>query len=550
MSTRGSFSVVILCAVWGVAVSSAIVARPLLPVDETRYLAVAWEMWQRGDFLVPYLNGEPYSHKPPFLFWIMQAGWAVFGVNDWWPRLVAPLFGLAALLLTRRLGRLLWPGLPAAGDVAALVTLGALYWTLFTTMTMFDMLHGCFAVAGMIGLVMAARGRLVGGFAVFGLAVGFGVLGKGPAILVHLLPAALAAPLWVRCLEGQSDGDTPGWGRWYAGLGAGVALGAVIGLAWALPAASSGGDAYRNAILWGQSAGRMVDSFAHGRPFWWFAAILPVMVLPWLIWPAAWRTARGAAAEMAKDGGARLAFIWFTLAFVAFSAISGKQPHYLVPEFPALALLLSRALVAAPQIDGHGFWRRVDHWIPAALVLALAAVLAAAFHFDLKPSWATSAGDARLWPLAGVVAITAAYWCRPGTTVVSRVWRISALSVVLIVAVHLTLRPLMAESHDFRAFSKELKVFEDQGFTFVTFGKYHGQFQFLGRLTRPFGIVDGPAELEAWLKDHPKAMIVALHRELPEGAAPSAQVRFRSRLIGAWPADRYPPRVKRLGGAD
>ena len=55
--------------------------------------------------------------------------------------------------------------------------------------------------------------------------IGFGVLGKGPAILVHLLPVALAAPLWVRCLEGQSDGDTPGWGRWYAGVGAGVAQG-------------------------------------------------------------------------------------------------------------------------------------------------------------------------------------------------------------------------------------------------------------------------------------------------------------------------------------
>ena len=65
--------------------------RPVLPVDETRYLTVAWEMWLRGDFLVPYINGEPYSHKPPLLFWLIHLGWAVFGVNDWWPRLVAPL---------------------------------------------------------------------------------------------------------------------------------------------------------------------------------------------------------------------------------------------------------------------------------------------------------------------------------------------------------------------------------------------------------------------------------------------------------------------------
>ncbi len=51
--------------------------RPLWPVGETRYASVAWEMWQRGDFLVPHLNGELYSHKPPLLFWLMHAGWAV-----------------------------------------------------------------------------------------------------------------------------------------------------------------------------------------------------------------------------------------------------------------------------------------------------------------------------------------------------------------------------------------------------------------------------------------------------------------------------------------
>jgi 4-amino-4-deoxy-L-arabinose transferase-like glycosyltransferase len=60
--------------------------RPIFPVDETRYVGVAWEMWQRGDFLVPYQNGVPYSHKPPLYFWLMHAGWALFGVNECWPR--------------------------------------------------------------------------------------------------------------------------------------------------------------------------------------------------------------------------------------------------------------------------------------------------------------------------------------------------------------------------------------------------------------------------------------------------------------------------------
>ena len=77
-------------------------------MDETRYASVAWEMWLRGDFLVPYINGEPYSHKPPLLFWLIHLGWALFGVNDWWPRLVAPLCALGSVPLLLKMEKLLW----------------------------------------------------------------------------------------------------------------------------------------------------------------------------------------------------------------------------------------------------------------------------------------------------------------------------------------------------------------------------------------------------------------------------------------------------------
>ncbi|MBU1664609.1 MAG: glycosyltransferase family 39 protein, partial [Gammaproteobacteria bacterium] len=72
-------------------------SRSYIPIHETRYLAAAWEMWLRGDFLVPYMNGETYSHKPPLLFWLIHAGWLITGVNDWWPRLITPLLALACL---------------------------------------------------------------------------------------------------------------------------------------------------------------------------------------------------------------------------------------------------------------------------------------------------------------------------------------------------------------------------------------------------------------------------------------------------------------------
>ena len=135
--------------------------RPLLPVDETRYAAVAWEMWTRDDFLVPTLNGQPYHHKPPLLFWLMQAGWAVFGVNEWWPRLLSPLFGAGTLVLTARLGQALWPDQPEVARIAPCVLVSSVLFSYLATALMFDALLGFFVALGYLGLVRAWRGGLL-----------------------------------------------------------------------------------------------------------------------------------------------------------------------------------------------------------------------------------------------------------------------------------------------------------------------------------------------------------------------------------------------------
>ena len=59
---------------WGLLAAVSLASHTLLPIDETRYATVAWNMWQRSDLLVPWLNGGPYADKPPLLFWIIQAG--------------------------------------------------------------------------------------------------------------------------------------------------------------------------------------------------------------------------------------------------------------------------------------------------------------------------------------------------------------------------------------------------------------------------------------------------------------------------------------------
>ena len=85
---------------WCIIVLALLYARPPMPIDETRYLSVAWEMWHSHNFLVPHINGEPYSQKPPLLFWFIHLFWSVFGVSEWAGILVGPLFALGSMALT------------------------------------------------------------------------------------------------------------------------------------------------------------------------------------------------------------------------------------------------------------------------------------------------------------------------------------------------------------------------------------------------------------------------------------------------------------------
>ena len=194
----------------------AFVSRPMTPIDETRYISVAWEMWLRGDFLVPFKNGATYSHKPPLMIWMYQAGWAVFGVNEWWPRLVSPLFAAACVFLTMALSRRLWPQRYGIGGPAALILVSCSLWTIFSTAAMFDVILAFFTLLGMHGTLKAAEGSTLRGVALLGLAIGLGVLAKGPVILLHVLPVALLAPWWKRHLR---------WLSWFGLLLLAVLLG-------------------------------------------------------------------------------------------------------------------------------------------------------------------------------------------------------------------------------------------------------------------------------------------------------------------------------------
>ena len=541
---------------WLAVVAAATVLRPHLPVDETRYLAVAWEMWRDGNFLVPHLNGETYSHKPPLLFWLMELGWVVFGVNDWTPRLVAPLFGLGTLTLTMALAARLWPEDARAARLAPLILFGSVFFAVFTTLTMFDLILAFFAVLALLGLVIAAQGRIGSGMLTCGVAIGIGVLAKGPAILLHVLPAALAAPLWA---PGLSRARLPSWGRWYAGVASAVLIGATIGLAWAIPAAFAGGPRFAHEIFVGQSAGRMVESFAHGRPFWWFAAWLPILFLPWTIWPTLWTAARGRelAARIGADAGLRLCLIWFAVAFIAFSLISGKQLHYLLPEFPALALVAARLLAAAdkPAVSPP----RTSAWfVAAAPALFLFSATTLAGLLPILPGTgrllARLEGVAFAWmALPALAALAVAFLAGRGrlSAPENTAAALVILMAVVIAGVHLAARPLLGVAYDLSPTARRLKAWEDAGEPIAHVAKYHGQFHFSGRLNKPIAVIGLTGhDVEAWLAANAKGKVISYRDQLPPPGEPQplSADSFRDGWVVIWDRDqlaRFPRSVYR-----
>ncbi len=476
---------------WAVLAGTALLLRPPLPIDETRYLSVAWEMWQTGDWLVPRLNGEPYSHKPPLLFWCILAGWKIFGVNDVSARLIAPLFGLASLWLSSRLAALLWPEIPAAARVAPLVLLSLPLWAVWTTLTMFDVPLTFFVLLAMIGLVHAAGGRPLAGRALLTFGLAGGVLTKGPAVLLHVLPVALAAPWWRVDTRRQVL-------SWYLGL-LGVVLAATgLALLWAAPAAVAGGTDYGRAILWGQTAGRMLRSFDHARPWWWYLPLVPLAALPWTFVPRLWRP-WGLPARVAADPGLRYCLTWAGTGLLLLSLTSGKQAHYLVPLLPALALMI-----------GHGLVQRGEKHLarrpwPSAVLLASLGPAYVLLAQRYPGRWLVeTSGWYLLWGLLLVATITMLLCLRP-STLERAVRHVAGATASLVLLAHLGPLHHLRPAFTLRDAAGCVGALQRRGDEIAVWpSSMAGQWQYLGRLTRPLTLLADQNAAAEWIDASPR----------------------------------------------
>lgn len=419
---------------------------------------------------------------------------------------------------------MLWPDeFPAAARTAPVILLGSLLWAVFTTMVFFDMLVAFFTLLGIWGVLLAWQGKSKQGWLLTGFALGLGVLAKGPMVLLPVVSVAALAPWWT--------GTEPrNWKSWYAGMGAALLMGTAFGVAWAVPAALSGGRNYAYDILWGQVAGRVVESFAHRRPWWWYLPLLPGLLFSWLIWPTFWR----GLCVLMRDGldrGARFCLAWAVPVFVLLSLVSGKQPHYLLPLFPAFALLAARAIVALPMEGG-----RRAALLPGATFILVGLALTVAPHLAHGRSWPSWLGE--LSPVPGLVlaAMGGAVIMIPWNNAARTATGLTVATVLGLVVLHLGVLPAVISSgFDMDTMSRFLAKKQAKGDPIAHVHKYYGQYQFLGRLEHPLEVIQ-PEDVQKWSRRHPDGYLILYYRHERFSAPiqPEYSQPYRGGYVAVW----------------
>ncbi|WP_430391575.1 ArnT family glycosyltransferase [Dyella sp. 20L07] len=498
-------------SLWILLLLPLLAVLPPVPIDETRYLSVAWEMRQTGSWITLHLNGVPYFDKPPLLFWLVNAGWSVLGISLWSARVVVLLCSAACIALCGRLDRLLTPG---ESPMASWLLLGSLFLVLFSGVVMFDITLCLFVLLGFVAIVSYVQTGVRSALLLLFAAAALGMLAKGPVALLHLAGPMMTAPWW-------SAGERrASWRKVWMMLLVAV-LGGLPVLLWAWAAVHHLGATDAHELLLRQTAGRVVESFAHNRSLWWYLPWLPVLLLPWTLllrWrrvPDAWRTWHSSSA-------ARFGLSASLPALLAFCVVSGKQLHYLLPLLPGVAIVMAAWIRRDPSLLSI---RRL--WMLAVLIAGV--WLWAMFGAEPLGRGSMPRTTVRwLYVLSGLLlALSAVYlWLSNG----ERVDRRAAFGTLLLSMAILPLVRLQAlGAFDAQDIAQRVAELHAQGVPMARTDNEPGLITFLARLPTP---LPGAGDQVVWARHHPDGVLLVYSGR---GTAPG-NVDHSVRLANGWVA--------------
>jgi 4-amino-4-deoxy-L-arabinose transferase-like glycosyltransferase len=307
--------------------------------DEPRYLQIseevrALEQGPRGLVLL-HLNDEPYTQKPPLYYWLAASVGAAHGrVTELAGRVPSAAASVLLVWLTASLGARLLGG--RAGFVGAALLLTTYEFARLARRVQLDPLLALVETLALAAFWRLDRGmgRRAVNAAVCHAALGLAVLTKGPVgfLVPVLIVAAYLA--WEGRLR-EIGRAFPWWGP---------LLSIAPGVAWISAATALAPEGFAFEAVWQNLVGRVVEGAPHGNPIYYYLYQLPLDFLPWtLLFPAAAigaaRTLREAEATAESKRALRFLLAWLLATIIFFSLSTGKRGLYLLPAFPALALL-------------------------------------------------------------------------------------------------------------------------------------------------------------------------------------------------------------------
>ena len=378
---------------------------PPLDRDESRFAQASKQMLETGDFVDIKLGEANRYEKPVGIYWLQAASTSVLGLGTrnaiWTYRVPSFLGALAAVLATFHIARL-FAGIEAGFAAGAILALSVLLMAEAKIAKTDAVLAGTVAVAqwAVMRAYLDARGRIAVssmrtaliGWAAFGL----GVLVKGPLIALVCGLSVVAVSIW--------DRDASWLKRLYPLRGVLVALAIVLPWLIAIGIASDGAF-FRQSL--GQDFGGKVmgDAEAHGAPPGYFAVLMFAT-----FWPGslALLPALLLAFRRSKEPAIRYLLCWAITTWLMFEIVPTKLPHYVLPAYPALAVLCGVWLTeegARPSL-----WSRVAAFASLAAFVGVGLALAA--FFALAPE--RLGGGSPWWlyaeALAGALLIGVAFF--------------------------------------------------------------------------------------------------------------------------------------------
>jgi 4-amino-4-deoxy-L-arabinose transferase-like glycosyltransferase len=329
-------------AVW----FAMLAARTLVPTDEGRYAEMAREMLDTGDWITTRLNGVKYFEKPPLQIWMTALAFKFFGLGEWQARLWTGLCGLSGIALTAFAGARVFG--KTTGFCAALILASMLFWSAMGHINTLDMGLAASMTLCLCALLVAQTTLSASGSS--GTARRWMLIcwaGMALAVLSKGL-IGLALPGAVLIIYTVVARDWAIWKRLY--LLPGLALFALITVPWFVMVSLQNPE-FPHFFFIHEHFQRFTSKVHRREGAWYY--FIPILVVGLLPWIAVTIQSFGVAAfskttAPPKNGitqsefqPTKLLLVWIIFIFVFFSMSGSKLPSYILPIFPAIALLIA-----------------------------------------------------------------------------------------------------------------------------------------------------------------------------------------------------------------